>query len=82
MKVIVSRAAEKEILSLEKKLAQRIADEIGLLISNPYPKGFKKLSGRKGFRIRIGDYRVIYQIDKKSKSILIVKVAHRREVYR
>lgn len=82
MKVIYSRSAEKEILSLDKLLAQRIAHKIADLEVNPYSHGSEKLSGNKGYRIRIGDYRVVYTIDKISKTVTIVKVKHRREVYR
>ncbi len=82
MKVVYNRSAEKEILSLEKILAQRIARKIVDLQLDPYPHGYEKLSGEGGYRIRIGDYRVVYLIDKKSKVLTITKIKHRREVYR
>ena len=82
MRIVSSRSAEKEILSLEKKLSQRIANKISLLENDPYPIGSKKLSDKEEYRIRIGDYRVVYSIDKKSKIITIIKVKHRREIYR
>lgn len=82
MRVVSSRSAEKEILSLEKNLALRIGQKIAALGKNPFPPGSEKLAGNKGYRIRIGDYRVVYLINKKLKIITIVKVKHRREVYR
>lgn len=82
MKVFYSKRAEKEILVLEKNLAQKIASKIADLEINPYPHGYEKLSGNKGYRIRIGDYRAVYLIDKVSKTVTIIKVKHRREVYR
>jgi mRNA interferase RelE/StbE len=82
MKVSYSKSSEKEILSLEKVLAQRIAQKIMLLEVNPYSQGSQKLSGNTGYRIRIGDYRVIYTVDKIAKTVTIIKVAHRKEVYR
>lgn len=82
MKVFYTRSAEKEILALEKILAQRVAQKIVDLTVNPYPHGYEKLSGNKGYRIRIGDYRVVYRIDKSTKTVDILKIKHRREVYR
>lgn len=81
MKVIYKRSAEKEIIDLEKILAQRIAHKIANLEINPYPYGSEKLSGNKEYRIRIGDYRVVYTIDKAAKTVSVIKVKHRREVY-
>lgn len=82
MRIVYSKLAEKEILHLDRNLGQRIYKKIDLLKDNPLGLGSQKLSGNKGYRIRIGDYRVVYTIDKKTKTIIIIKVKHRREVYR
>lgn len=82
MKIVSSKAAEKDILALEKITAQRIASKITQLADNPYPEGSKKLEGGKGYRIRMGDYRIVYLVDKTNKMVTIIKVKHRREVYR
>lgn len=82
MKIVFSNAAEKEILSLNKSLGQRILRKIALLKDEPYGLGSQKLEGGKGYRIRIGDYRVVYIIDKVGKIITIIKVCHRREIYK
>jgi mRNA interferase RelE/StbE len=81
MKVVYKKSAEKEIVNLPKNIAIRIADKIATLEKDPYPTGFKKLTGANGYRIRIGDYRVVYLIDKNTQIITIIKIKHRREVY-
>jgi len=82
MKIIYSKLAEKEILALDRSLGQRIFKKIDLLKDQPFGLGSQKLAGNKGYRIRIGDYRVVYEIDKVAKKVTIIKVKHRREVYR
>jgi mRNA interferase RelE/StbE len=52
------------------------------LENNPFPAGCKKLKNRDGFRIRVGDYRVLYFADTKSKKIVVGAIGHRRDVYR
>lgn len=82
MKILFVKSAEKELLHLNKNLGQKILKKIGGLKDNPYGQNSQKLEGDKGYRIRLGDYRVIYTIDKENKTILIIKIAHRKEVYR
>lgn len=82
MKISFVRSAERELLNLDKNLAKRILDKIKLLEEDPYGQSSQKLGGGRGYRIRIGDYRVIYTIDNKAKTITIIKIRHRREVYR
>lgn len=82
MRIIYHISAEKDLLKLDKPLAQRIFIKIALLQTNPFGFGSQKLEGGKGYRIRIGDYRVIYTLDTKSKTIFIIRIAHRRDVYR
>jgi mRNA interferase RelE/StbE len=82
MKVAFVKSAEKELLSLNKTLAQRILEKITLLEIDPHGQGSQKLAGGKGYRIRIGDYRIVYTINNTSKIITIIKIGHRREVYK
>lgn len=82
MKVVYSKSAEKDILALERSLGQRIFKKTALLKDYPFELGSQKLGGNKGYRIRIGDYRVIYIVDKKNKTITIIKIGHRKEIYR
>ena len=78
----VRKSAAKELAALPKRDCRRIVDKIHALGSNPRPLGSEKLSGDDKYRIRHGDYRVLYQIDESEKIVTIVRVAHRREVYR
>ena len=76
-------SAERDFKSLDRALQRRIASRIDALSTDPYPAGVRKLQGEPDlFRIRVGDYRVIYRVDGKRVRVLIVKVGHRREVYR
>jgi len=76
-------SAAREFRSLERRLQQRISDKLLELCDNPFPAGAKKLQGeRDHYRIRIGEYRVIYRIEKNRVVIVIVQIGHRREVYR
>ena len=82
MKLKLSSSAQRDLDKLTDEVALRISEKIYPLAQNPFPFGYQKLAGGKGYRIRISDYRIIYQVDKKSKTITILKIAHRREVYR
>ena len=78
----ISRRAQKELARLPIRSYERIVVAIRKLAENPRPSGVRKLSGREGWRIRVGDYRVIYQIDDKQGKITVRHVGHRREIYR
>ena len=80
--VILHRAAEKELDHLPAKTRQRISSRLLELENDPRPHGVQKLQGHDGYRIRIGDYRVLYLINDKAKSVEVLAVGHRREVYR
>jgi len=80
--VIIQRPAEKELDALEKSVHKRIVTRLLALEENPRPAGVKKLQGQESYRLRVGDYRILYTIDDKSKKVFIVAVGHRREVYR
>lgn len=81
-KIDIARDARKELANLQPQIQHRISKAILALESNPFPPGCKKLKNRDGFRIRVGDYRVLYLIDAKLKQISIGVIRHRREVYR
>lgn len=81
--VLLERNAERDLKRLSKEYFNRIIPEIRELAKNPRPSGSRKLTGSKSdWRIRVGDYRIIYQIDDKKKYIKIMRVRHRREAYR
>jgi mRNA interferase RelE/StbE len=78
----IARAARKELAVLPPQMQVRIAKAILELENIPFPHGSKKLKNRDGFRIRVGDYRVLYSAYSESKTILVGVIRHRREVYR
>jgi mRNA interferase RelE/StbE len=81
--ITFARPARQELEGLERRLVNRIFPVIESLAQNPRPAKCKKLSGvQNRWRIRIGDYRVIYQIFDEDKVVDIVVVRHRREAYR
>jgi mRNA interferase RelE/StbE len=78
-----ARSARKELDKLPPPQAERILKRIENLISNPRPVGSVKLKGNDDlWRVRVGDYRVIYQIDDRKMLIDISIIRHRRDVYR
>ena len=77
------RSAAKEFRALETKLKRRMSIAIDGLIQEPRPAGVRKLVGHeKLYRIRVGQYRIVYEIDDDSLKILITRVRHRRDAYR
>jgi mRNA interferase RelE/StbE len=78
-----ARSAHKELEQLPGDVAGRILDKIEALADIPRPSGVIKLHGQKNlWRMRVGDYRVVYSIDDQTKKIDISVIRHRREVYR
>ena len=76
------KTAQKELLKLSKEVQQRIAVKIDSLVAEPYPLDTKKLKNSDSlFRVRVGDYRIIYRIEEKKLIVLIVKIGHRRDIY-
>lgn len=76
-------AAARQIRKLPKATQNQIIKHIEILGENPFPAGVVKLAGEDDlFRIRVGDYRVIYSVENKKLVVLVVSVGHRREVYR
>jgi mRNA interferase RelE/StbE len=81
-RVSILRRAQKELATLPGNTFERVRDALRALAEEPRPAGCKKLKGRDGWRIRVGDYRVIYEIDENERTILIVHIGHRRDIYR
>lgn len=80
--VYLKRSAEKELDRLPTEVQNRIVKQLVSLKDNPRPPGVKKLYFREGYRIRVGDYRILYTINESEKKLKIVSIAHRKEVYR
>jgi mRNA interferase RelE/StbE len=73
----------KDFNKLPSKEKNKIWDKFQLLKQQPRPHGYRKLAGRENeFRIRFGNYRVIYQIDEAENKIIIIQVGHRKDIYR
>ena len=81
--IVFARSARKELQALPHIVAERILDKVEPLVLDPRPTGCKKLRGHSNlWRIRIGEYRVIYSIDDKNQIIDVSLIRHRNEAYR
>jgi len=80
--VRILRSAQKQLASIDRQDQPPIVAAIRALAADPRPIGSKKLSGRPAWRIRIGRYRVIYEIHGEQRVILVITIGHRREAYR
>ncbi len=81
--IYLERAAERDLKQLSARNFQRIIPHIKTLAENPRPVGCRKISGsRNDWRIRVGNYRVIYEIDDGERTVRVMRIRHRREAYR
>ena len=81
-RVQLARDAKKELARLPAAMQKRVARVLLSLEKEPFPAGSKKLKNRDGWRVRVGDYRILYFADKASRQVIVGVIAHRREVYR
>jgi mRNA interferase RelE/StbE len=79
---LIKPSAAKELEAIPKEDRARLAAKIATLAGSPRPPGGEKLSTQEEYRVRQGRYRVVYSISDAKKTVLVVKVAHRREVHR
>lgn len=79
--LVIDRYAQKQLGKIPAPHFNRIIKAIHELEGNPRPAGYKKLSGRPGYRIRIGDYRVIYNIEDKILTVFVIDIGHRKDIY-
>jgi mRNA interferase RelE/StbE len=81
--VVITATAAKERKRLESKVLQRLDSMLRNLSETPWPRRAKKLSGsKKDWRLRVGDYRILYEVDTELEKVTVWRIAHRREVYR
>jgi mRNA interferase RelE/StbE len=80
--VFIERYAQKQIEKLDKKIIPIIKVAISGLVQNPRPHGYKKLKGEEAYRIRVGDYRIIYEIEEDKIIVTVVSVGHRKNIYK
>jgi mRNA interferase RelE/StbE len=79
--VFILRRAQKDLADVPLRDYKRLKDSIAALAVNPRPHGCLKLTGRMGWRIRIGDYRVIYEVDDRNQTITVLDIGNRKDVY-
>ncbi len=80
--IIITPRAERQIRQLERAIRTRVIEAIDGLSAIPRPAGSIKLRGTDAYRVRVGDYRVVYTIEDEIRIVTVVKVGHRREIYR
>lgn len=81
-KIYIKPSAAKELEKVPKKVLQKIVGRIKRLSINPRPYGCEKLSDEEKYRIRQGNYRIVYSIEDEKLFVIVVKVGHRRDVYK
>ena len=81
-KIVFKQTVAKDLRPIPNKDVQRILTKIDQLAGNPRPAGSEKLTGEEKYRVRQGNYRILYTIEDEIITITIVKVGHRRDVYR
>ena len=81
-KVEIKRSAAKELEQLPPKERARVVTRIQTLATDPRPPGAEKLSGQERYRVRQGNYRILYEIHDALVVVIVVKIGHRRDVYR
>lgn len=79
--IVIDRNAEKQLAKIAPPFFNRVVKAINTLADNPRPYGYKKLKGRPGYRIRIGDYRVIYKIEDRILTVFVIEIGNRKDIY-
>lgn len=82
MRLVLTKTAAKQLRKLPIFFRSRIETKIETLKQNLFPIGSKKLTDRPGYRLRVGDYRVLYDVNKQRKIITILSTLHRKNAYR
>ncbi|MDO8547261.1 MAG: type II toxin-antitoxin system RelE/ParE family toxin [Nitrospirales bacterium] len=80
--LVIKKSAERELRTIPKLDLRRVTKRLRGLAQDPRPTGSEKLSGHDRYRVRQGDYRIVYAVDDETRTVQVVKVGHRREVYR
>lgn len=80
-KIEWTKRASEQLDKLDNFISKRILKKIDELINDPFSRDVKKLKGEKAFRLRVGDFRVILEIEKENKRITVIELGHRRNIY-
>jgi len=78
----ISHTAHRQISKLPAQTRERVNSAIALLAEDPRPQGIKKLTAREGYRIRVGDYRILYSINDETRTVTVYRVMPRENAYR
>ena len=81
-RLALRQSAVKELESLPRRDLARVMSRIKVLADTPRPPACEKLSGQERYRVRQGDYRILYEVNDSDQVVTVVKIGHRREVYR
>ena len=81
-KIYFKKSVEKDLIGIPKKDLKKILDRIELLAENPRPPGCEKLAGQQRYRLRQGRYRILYSIQDDELTVWVVRVGHRKDIYR
>jgi len=81
-RIVFARPAERELAKLSSEMRLRVGRAIRALEEEPFPSSVKRLKGREEFRLRVGDYRILYSVEHVSQVLTIAAIGHRRDVYR
>lgn len=79
--VVITQTVQKYLKKIPDKLADRLESEMMKLEINPRPFGYIKLKGRNSYRIRVGNYRIIYEIEDKILKVTVIEAGDRKEIY-
>lgn len=80
--VVIEKQAQKQLAKISPPYYQNIVEALQNLANDPRPQGYKKLKGRPAFRIRVADYRIIYNIEDNILTVFVLIIAHRKDVYK
>jgi mRNA interferase RelE/StbE len=80
-RVEIESRARREFLRLPPDVQERIIDAVDDLVMNPRPSGAKRLVGRDGYRLRLGEYRILYTVDDENRAVRVYRTGHRRDIY-
>jgi mRNA interferase RelE/StbE len=80
-KIVLSKTAQKQLDKFDDSIANPLLKAISALAEQPRPTGYKKLKNRNGLRIRVGNYRIIYEIYDNILTIDVIAIGHRKEIY-
>lgn len=79
--VVIEKQAQKQLAKISPPYYQNIVEALQSLATNPRPHGYKKLKGSPGFRIRVADYRIIYNIQNNILTVFVLSIGHRKDIY-